>query len=545
MGTSAGLPAKDINNNLEGAAAFNILRGRHQIRFGLDIRREQALGFQNILFGQYGINGGFFFGPGPTSLAGSSSVGSNVLASSLASFLLGAPTTAGVFNPAVTPSFGRMLYAGYVTDTIRLTPRLAIDVGLRYDVIGPVRTARDQAALIFNPSTNSTTVGNNAGSEDYDTNNLAPRIGAAFRMTERTVFRAGYAINYFPLPFVYSGLNTLGTGAIQGVTGSFQGTTFAIPNVPAASSTTAQNIALSTRNSFITPFTHNYYMMIQQELPAGFLFDIGYVGNNGRQLPYQLAANAAQPGTGLAGLPFFAAGRTAPVTEFGSGLTSNYNSGQVNITKRLSKGASFAVAYTYSKALDYGLAAVNNFNRAANYGPADWDRTHSLSISHLFALPVGVGSPRFNRGFIGQILANWEAVGYFRWATGTPINIVADPITCACPGNSSIQGNIASTGGSAFGSDFFSGGAPNSFGTIGRNALRGDDYMNYNASLFKSFAVRDNYKVELRGEAFNLLNNFSGANAPSNVSLPTFGQTSAALNGFGGRLFRVGVRVLF
>ncbi len=544
LGTPFGLPSKNINNNYEGAAAFNVMRGRHQIKFGVDIRSNQASGFQNMLYGLNGINGGFLFGPGPTSAAASATLGTNAFANSFAAFLLGAPTTSGIFNPAATPSFHQMLYSAYAADTIRLTSRIAVDLGVRYDIYSPVRTTTANSALIFNPATNTTTVGGNPGNEDYDTNNVAPRVGVAIRATQRTVFRAGYSINYFPLPFLYSGLNTIGTGATAGVAGSLQPTLFAIPT--AGIGAASPNIALSTRTGFNTPYTQSYYAMVQQDLPWGFLFDLGYVGNQGRQLPFTRALNAAVPGTGSAGVPFLAAGRSAAVTEIGTGLTSNYNSAQVNLTKHLSKGASFAIAYTWSKALDYGLAQVNNFDRSANYGPANWDRTHVLTVSHLFALPVGIGSPRWNRGVVGQILANWELVGLFRFATGTPINVVTDSLACACPGVSTIQANPGTVGtGRSIGSNFFSAPPLGTLGALSRNSIRGEDLTNYNLSLFKSFAIKENYKVELRGEAFNLFNNFAGANAASNISLPVFGQSSAPLNGFGGRLFRVGVRVLF
>jgi hypothetical protein len=290
--------------------------------------------------------------------------------------------------------------------------------------------------------------------------------------------------------------------------------------------------------------------MVQQDLPGGLLFDLGYVGNLGRELPILNQINAARPGAGVVGLPFGSVGVTAPVTNLDQGSTSNYNSLQVNLSKRLSKGASFAAAYTYAKAMDYGLTQINPFNRAANRGPADWDRQHDFTLSHLFALPVGVGSPRFNQGIIGQILANWELVGVFRWATGTPYSIFADPIACACPGTGGILANPAAGAGSISGSAFFnpalfSAPAAGTFGIQGRNSFRGPDLTTYNVSLFKSFAVRENWKLELRGEAYNIFNTVNFANPANNISLATFGQSSSTLNGTGGRLFVIGARVLF
>ena len=329
---------------------------------------------------------------------------------------------------------------------------------------------------------------------------------------------------------------------------SYGSTSFALPAVPTTAG--VPNIPYVVRTQFKTPYTQNYYFMIQQDLPLGFVFDIGYIGNVGRQLPILNQINAARPGTGMVGLPFGSVGVTAPVTSIAQGNNSRYDSLQVNMSKRLSKGASFAAAYTYGKAIDQGFVQINPFNRAANRGPADWDRQHNLTISHLLALPVGIGSPRFNRGVIGQILANWELVGIFRWATGTPYSVFADPLACACPGNNSILANPGAGAGSISGSAFFdpalfSAPAAGTTGIQGRNSVRGPDLTSYNVSLFKSFAVRENWKLELRGEAYNILNSVQFDNPANNVSFATFGQSSSTLNGVGGRLFVVGARVLF
>jgi len=551
LGVPAGLPGRDIDNLYQGDANFHVYRGRNHVNFGLNIRSSQSFGFTEQLLGLYGANGAFSFGPGPTSIAGGAAGGPNALfARSIASFLLGAPTTAGVYTPFTTPSFQQMQYSLYLSDTLRVSSRFTVDLGVRYEIYGPVETRHSTDAFLFNPAGASLTRGSSYNNGDYDLNNVAPRAGISYKITEHTVFRGGYAMSYFPDPFLLSGLTPAGAGVVQGVGGSFGTTPFTVPAVP-SNATGTPNVPLSTRTGFSTPYVHNYYAMLQQDLPHGFLFDAGYVGNMTRQFPFVRQINVALPGTGTAGLPFATTGLSAPVTEIGQGLNGNFNSLQINLTKRLSKGASFSVAYTFGKALDYGVVQLNNFNPAADYGPADWDRRHMLTISHVFALPVGRGSARWSQGAIGQILANWELVGLFRWATGTPYTVVADPTACACPGNTVIAANALAGASSVNGSAFFnrslfSAPAPGTFGNIGRNSLRGPDLTNYNLSLFKSFAVRENFKLELRGEAYNIFNMTNFANPQSNFSLGSFGQSSSLLNGTtAGRLFMVGARVLF
>src|SRR5205823_6900679 len=131
-------------------------------------------------------------------------------------------------------------------------------------------------------------------------------------------------------------------------------------------------------------------LQVQQEFYWGTVLSLGYVGDLGRHLLGISELNAAMPGTGIAGLPFAARGRTGSVLSYDSGLTSNYNSLQVNLSKRFSKGLSFLASYTWSKALGYTTSnsrILNPFDLRSNYGPQDYDRQHVLSISHLWQIP--------------------------------------------------------------------------------------------------------------------------------------------------------------
>src|SRR5207248_1739737 len=154
------------------------------------------------------------------------------------------------------------------------------------------------------------------------------------------------------------------------------------------------------------PYLQTFSAMVQGDLGNGFLLDIGYVGNVGRQLPFS-TTQTGLPGSGLTAQ---IAARTARLIETGTGLTSNYNSLQVNLTKRFAAGLSFAGAYTYGKALDYGFNLLDPFSRSNNYGPADWDRTHILSVSHDWRLPFK------GEGWVGRAVADWEITGILRWA---------------------------------------------------------------------------------------------------------------------------------
>ena len=136
----------------------------------------------------------------------------------------------------------------------------------------------------------------------------------------------------------------------SGIAGGIATTPFTIPTVPSAGNTAANQPFFTGPRNVNTPYIETYSGMIQGDMGNGFLLDIGYVGNRGRQLPYEIAQTGL-PGSGLTGQ---VGNRTAMLIQTGTGLNGDYNSLQVNLTKRFAAGLSFAGAYTYGKALDYG-----------------------------------------------------------------------------------------------------------------------------------------------------------------------------------------------
>lgn len=549
LGTPADFPSRDIDNVFEGGANFHANFRGNQFIFGMDVRDLSSSGFINPAFSSLGS---FYFGPGPTSVVGATTAPGSALASSFASFLLGAPTTAGVFSYASNPAYHQRLYGLHIGDTLKLFTHLTIDLGLRYELYSPVDMGSATGSTIFNPATNTVTFGDAVG--DYHYRNFAPRVGVAFSATDKTVVRTGYAIHYFPLPFSELGINPTGFGTSRGVVGSFASTAFTIPT--AVTTSLAATIPYTVNSLNRTPYVQSYYFLIQQSLPLGFLMDVGYVGNTGKALPYFVATNAAAPGTGLFGIPLRLSGQTAPITAERIGASSKYNSLQVNLTKRLSAGLSFAVAYTYSKALDYGWSSLTNpFSIRSNYGLSDFDRTHMLTISHVLAVPVGTGAHHLNQGLVGRMLASWQLSGIFRWASGTPYSALADSTSCNCPGVANVFANTVNAGAingeARFAPGSFTTPAANTFGTTNRNAFRGPDLATYDVALFKTFPFMENRKVELRGEVYNLFNATQFGNPYSNISLGTFGAASPAQSSVfdpisnSGRTFLLGMRILF
>jgi hypothetical protein len=536
---------RPVNNTYDGATNWNWHNGMHHLKLGAQVVHIRADGFADTAFSPAGT---FQFNGGPLSNSVSGLAGFNPAYNSFAAFLTGSPTTAGVANFTQTPTFRQTLISGYATDTINLWKNAHLELGVRYDVFTPLTTRFANGATEFDPASNS--LRRFDGGVNYDWNNVAPRVGLVVRPIERMAFRAGYGILYFPTPFNLSPLNQANTATQLGAVGSFARVPFATP----ASGTFPEGSLNPNQPAFVgsldsqTPYVQSFSAMMQGDLGNGFLLDIGYQGNLGRQLPYQRSLNAAAPGSGLAGFPFSSLNRSAPLYARGTGLNSNYNALQVNLTKRFAAGLSLAGAYTFGKALDTGFDQADPFNTRNNYGPADWDRKHILAISHLWRLPFGPGT-RMGDGWASQILGSWQLNGILRWATGTPYTVTADPLFCNCPGAGSISvlpnSGASLDGRSSFDPSGFPSGSLNGFGAAARNGLRGPDFFTYDASIFRRFPYRENFSFELRAEAYNVTNNTNLVNPNSSLASLGAGTSTRTVNGYFGRLFQVGARILF
>ncbi len=550
FGFAGNVPRKEISNVYDGASTWLYHTGMHSLKFGVNIRALEANGFNpnDSPFGS------FTFGPaatlGSTASAGALSQAS-LQANALAAFLIGAPTQGTISSYTSTPAYRQMQYSAYITDTINLYRHLYLELGVRYDIFSPVESARAGGLVAFDPSSNTIAAlgisGFTSRPTRTDTNNVSPRIGLAFRPITRLVFRAGYGIHYFPTPFALLPINPAIQGTQVGGSGGLGVTQFETPSV-SSTFTGAPNLPFSVGPRTVpTPYIQSYSAMMQADLGNGFSLDAGYVGNAGRQLPFNFTQTGL-PGSGLNSQGF---GRTALLTRFGSGLNSNYNSGQFNLTKKFAAGLAFSGAYTYSKALDYGSTLLDPFTPRQNYGPADWDRKHILSLSHNWRLPFGAGSSYFKSGPASQVFGSWELNGILRWATGSPYTITFDPLSCACIGATALPAAFNQNGGSSLdGASFFnpsqfSAPAAGTFGTLRRNGFRGPELFVYNLALYRNFPIRENIKLEFRGEAYNLTNTSNLGNPVSNSGTPGFGSSTSTLNNDAGRQFQVGVRILY
>jgi outer membrane receptor protein involved in Fe transport len=550
---------------------------KHTLKWGVEIHRNRMDRFQpqGLNLGPRGL---FTFNPGTTELNGGTA-GLGLYGSylnSLAAYLIGATDQTSRTYQTVTPTNRQTQVAGYLQDTYQVSRKLTLDLGLRYDFYSPITPRYKGGASNYDPTTNTLLI---AGYGDVDLATgvnsqsiVQPRVGFAYRIGSKSVLRGGYAISGWTGRFGFTG-GTLSTqfpviNNVQlGNTGDYivDGTFNSLPPVPAISLPSNGRINPAPNEAFFVippynplPYVENYNLTFQHEFNAGLVMDAGYVGNLGRQLPYNQELNAAYPGTGTAGLALNQAyGRTASTSQRANGVNSNYNSLQVNLSKRFSQGLSFTIAYAYSKSMDVGsnqAGFTDNLNRQRQYGPADFDQTHILTISHVYEVPFGKGKPLLNNGgVLAAIASGWQLNGIFRFATGMPFTARADATSCDCPGNGNFANAISPVhilggigpGQPWFTTSSFAAPAPNQFGNAGRNTIRGPSLKNYDFSLFRTFTIGERFKLEFRGEFYNLTNTPHFSNPDGNVNDSTFGIISGTLSGAPNRQVQGGFRFMF
>jgi hypothetical protein len=184
---------------------------------------------------------------------------------------------------------------------------------------------------------------------------------------------------------------------------------------------------------FALPFENNLPMIlshnltIQHELMSGLSLEVGYVGNRGYNQPFNKRLDASLPGTGNAGIPLNQKfGCTAQTTLRAYGVDSYYNSLQAQLEKRLSRGISFGTSYTWSRSTDYtsNNGGLNNpIFLELNYGPSDFDRSHTLTIHHTLELPFEKGKAYLNSGPLAVIAGDWQVNGILSAYSGRPFTL--------------------------------------------------------------------------------------------------------------------------
>jgi hypothetical protein len=589
-------------NNWGLAGNISKVQGRHSWKAGYEGRMLLINVWEARAAGTFQFNAGMTQGPNPAAASALAGFG-------FASFLLGTGSGGNFYQNWKNVAARSFYHAFYIQDDWRITDRLTLNLGVRYDFDTPREERYDRMSW-FDPSLRSPLAtrvpgfsnlqgglrfvgvdGNKRSQYNGDWNNIAPRLGLAYRLNSKTAIRAAFAQLFGPSTLAAQGtvgpygfrVETPWVATLDGITplnplsNPFPG---GFPPVPGSSrgalTAIGSNIDAPLANT-VTPYTIQYNFMIQRELPGNILLEFGYVGNRGRQWSRGgeggFTLNQVDPvhlslGAGLQQLvdnPFFGNGGELilanqrvsraqllrPYPQFGSiypifsqGATSDYNSLQVTFSKRLSKGVTFEGNYVWAKALDTGTSYQDSYNVLGSRGVTGVHVPHRFVFSGVYELPFGKG-----RQFLGGlprvaeiVLGGWQVNGIVTIQSGSSIGIgannTANLFTEAIRANT--NGRKARLDVDArdrlnrwFDTSTFSQPGPFTLGNMGPLVadLQNHHINNLDLSLFKTFALIERLRLQFRAEAFNAANRvrFGGPNTNVNAGA-NFGLVNSQSN---------------
>jgi hypothetical protein len=561
-------PLKETENQFQWVNNWTKIAGNHTIKFGVDVRRaqQQRIPSDQHRSGEINFTDSVTGNPAVDSVAaGLASTGS-----ALGSYLLGLPSTFGRYYTAYDyyPGLRQTRVFLFGQDSWRITPKLTLNYGLRWEDYLPQVAAKPGGAGSFDPSTGDVLVAGvgsvpiNLGIQSYNLD-FEPRVGIAYQATPKTVIRAGYGTS----------TNPGGLGAVFG-----QGLDYNPPIVN-SQSVNQSNVYVAPFNllngppappqpavgssgryplpngisinaftwpldSYRIPLVNFWNFTVQHQITSTLALEVAYVGNVGRHLFETLNANQAVPGAGDADArrPFYVLyGLSQGLYQYCNCGNSNYNGLQTKLQKQFSQGLDFLFTYTWSKALtttEGGGIPANSYDVNADYGPASWDREHTITFEHNWDIPVG-RNRHFTLGgnkFADIILGGWRLSGVHTWATGMPFTpTVSNAPLLNDPDFNSVRADVVGdwhvsnpNSGQWFNPAAFS--EPQQAyrqGTAGRNSLRGPRLFTSNLSLSKNLFASERRSLDLRADAFNVFNHVNYANPNATIDESGAGQITA------------------
>ena len=587
------------------------MKGAHEIRFGFDYVHHLMNHFQPEL-GE-GPRGGFDFAGGVTALnpdAIGAAVGFQGDTPSfendwngLAAFLLGTPDYSGKSTQYIKMDSLEGQYALYVRDRWRATPKLTLDLGLRWELYPDRRRSAGLGIESYDPTTNEALIGGRGdvprdNGVGYSKKLFAPRVGFAYQLTKSTVIRSGFGITYhshpwgaqalrgwFPLTVVgsFSGINgyqpvtTDPTYVADGIPNEPLGPNVGIPSILGFDISTgrvplpnAAEDGYPAANQLLhRGYIQSWNFIIEHELPGELVTSVGYVGSASvRDFSFRNINAGQTPGLGNDGQPLYAQfGRTAATRLYDGMLHSNYHSLQVSLNRRFTGGLLLKGAYTYSRAIDMTdysdwtetiWPALSEWNR--NRAPADYNIPHNFQFAYLYELPFGSGKKWASAGASKAVLGGWQINGIFSSFTGRQYTLSASDTSLNMPGNWQTPDQVKPTveklgkiadDGTFFDTSAFARVTDVRFGTVGRNTMRGPGVVNMDLSLFRTFKLTEKFNLQFRAEAFNLSNTPHFTNPDGDANSENFGKVLSTDAGdstsAGGRSreFRFGLRLGF
>lgn len=559
-------PLINPSNQYEAVDNVSLIKGKHTLLFGVDFRNYH------------------FTSTNSANSRGNFSFTNQYTGNSFADFLTGYPFSAARDFPR--NQFGetdRRVHL-YVQDDWKVTSRLTVNIGMRYEINRPPDFLNAQAARfdfqsnkievmrLGNGNINLTTqqvapfayqryssllvTPQSAGLPNNlifpDNRDWAPRVGLAYRPfnSNKTVLRAGAGIFYL----LSSGNNTVSVPIINVpfiVDESLNQT--AVNNIPqnrvenifppfSSAGNFGTPLAFGFDPHMVTPRMTQYNFAVQQELASNLALEVAYVGNQSHHLEREVQpANFppinpqdTRPVQQRRPNPNFAAGDYLDTSG-----NANYNGLEVKLEKRFSRGYQFLIGYNYGKTIDMDTSdqgsggSDNPYNYRTMRGPSNIDFGQRLVASFVLELPFGKGKAIANTSsaVANAFIGGWQLGGILTFQGGfpfTPILGATDPTNSGR--QYGVRPNVAGTGAVSnpnrnqwFNIADFPIPAQFTIGNAGRNILRGPGIANEDLSLHKNFYFTERMYLEFRAEYFNAFNVTNLANPNPFVDLPAVG----------------------
>jgi hypothetical protein len=534
---------------------FTIVKGRHSLKFGVLVRYYQWIGYDSSNYaGIFGFTGVETQNPAgaTTALKGGDS---------FADFLLGYPASVARAYPGANFGGQRWYQQYFGQDDIRVNPKLTVNIGLRYEYspwlngykgqLGTFDPTRAKPIIVEGNTSQVDLTSQYAAPAAYqffgqyiqtssqaglpysitytDRTQFAPRVGFAWQpLGPDTVIRGGFGIFYEPegtsgrvnrniLPFLL--LETV--NQTQNVN----------PNRTTANFFLGSPLGSALANPSILPtLTHlkmgqnqHYSLSVQQQLSPKTVFDIAYVGNHGLHL--QATNDFNDPTPALGGVqgrrPYQPWGT---ITFQSQDLGTTYQALQTKLERRVSDGITGLISYTWSKFMQSNQSPALGGNTGYERTYSQFNTPQNLAMSGSYVLPVGRGRKYMANSshFVDAVLGGWQVQTIIVLRSGTPYTPVVST-DVANTGVANQRPNINPSGGSPtfhkslstwFDKSLYAVAPTLHYGQVKAFTLQSDAFRQYDASIFKNFALPGESVLSFRAEFFNLPNTTS-FNAPS------------------------------
>ena len=560
VGIGAFNPVDRDSQNRQLVTDLSWTKGSHSIKGGFNLIRSQNNIF-NIRheYGTYNYNGRFT-GDG------------------MSDFLLGMVNNY-TFQTRIQVQLRQTLWAGYINDDWKVTPKLTLNMGVRYEFLEPWRDKYDRMGLFditTDPANPQLIFAGTEGDDSFgramyrsDKNNLMPRLGIAYKLGGKTVLRAGYGMFYTYMEPYGDALYLIGNPPnAYGVGLASSPTTPALllKDGPPAGSLELENASGLTfsaydRNPSLS-YAQQWNFNIQHELGQDWLFETGYSGSRGAHLLRRYDGNFSPPGPGNINAKRRYNSATIPgidreISPLGEVIFYNqdgnsfYHAWVSKIEKRFAQGFTLLGSYTWSKNIGdtCGNAAAGNTTGCGFQDLRDLtlersldnsDIPHRFVVSGLYELPFGRGK-KFGSNMsraVDAIFGGWAIGSIITQSSGQPysVTIGGNPANTGSHGvvnrPDAIGDPYAESHSRTIEQDFDTGAFARQeqfrVGTLGRNTMRQRSLFSWDFSALKEFAVTEQVRLQFRFESFQFTNTPRFGQAGNTFGTANFGRITGA-----------------